>query len=145
MEIEWKEYHPHAKAALDAPLFWSEIDDDSPHGNDTGSDLLAAFKRWNKRNSIASYDDYVDRLLSRWGLTKEKTSGKLSEDELSWIRQKAHIALAFAAIKLRGICEGLPAQHAIRALDQRLAQLSNEPERVEKLRILRDALRANML
>lgn len=142
LDIEWSQYHPAAKAALAAPLFWSEDDDDAPHGNDTGSDLLAAFCRWNKRNRGASYEGYVERLLSRWGLTPEKAGGMLDENQLNWIRQEADIALAFAAIKLRGSCELSAAQTALNAIDKRIEQLNDAPDRLEKVRLLRIALQA---
>lgn len=140
LDIEWAKYHPDARRALNAPFFWSETDDDSPHGNDTGSDLFAAFKGWNKRNPTASYEGYVDRLLRRWGLTPEKARGQIDEIQLDWIRQEADIALAFAAIKLRGRCDEAEANAAIRALDQRFDTLSGAPERLEKIRLLRSAL-----
>jgi hypothetical protein len=126
---------------LDAPFFWSEIDDDSPHGNDTGSDLLAAFSRWNKRNPTASYEGYVDRLMRRWGLTAEKTRGQMDALQLEWIRQEADIALAFAAIKLRGCCEGREASTALNAIDTRIEQLREAPERIAKLLLLRETLK----
>ncbi|MCW3835456.1 hypothetical protein ACFQ1E_07045 [Sphingomonas canadensis] len=144
LDIEWAKYHPDARRALNAPFFWSETDDDSPHGNDTGSDLLAAFKGWNKRNPTASYEGYVDRLLRRWGLTPEKARGQIDEIQLDWIRQEADIALAFAAIKLRGRCDEAEISAAIRALDQRLGTLSGAPERVEKIRLLRSTLHASV-
>jgi uncharacterized protein YfeS len=140
LDIEWGQYHPSARTVLDAPLFWSEIDDDAPHGNDTGSDLLAAFRRWQKRNPTASYGGYVDRLLSRWGLTTEKARGQMDELQLNWIRQEAEIALAFAAIKLRGWCEERESRAAIRAIDARLELLGESPERTQKLILLRNAL-----
>ena len=145
LDIEWGQYHPGAKAVLGAPLFWSESDDDAPHGNDTGSDLLAAFMRWNKRNPAASYEDYVDRLMSRWGLTPEKAGVKLDESQLEWIRQEADIALAFAAMKLRGGCEEREARTAINALDKRMEQLRDAPERIAKVQMLRIALEAQTL
>jgi len=145
LEIEWTQYHPAARRVLDAPLFWSETDDDAPHGNDTGSDLLAAFKRWNKRNPAGSYEGYVDRLLSRWGLTPEKARGQLDETQLDSVRQEADIALAFAAIKVRGSCEGREARAAISAIDKRIEQLSNAPARVRKLLQLRATLQTSAL
>lgn len=140
LDIEWDQYHPTARKVLDAPFFWSEIDDDAPHGNDTGNDLLATFRRWNKRNPAASYEGYVDRLLSRWGLTIAKTRGRMDEIQLDWIRQEADIALAFAAIKLRGGCDELAARVAISAIDSRIAQLNLAPERIQKMRLLRAKL-----
>lgn len=139
LDIDWAEYHPTARKVLKAAFYWSEIDDDAPHGNDTGSDLLAAFKRWNRRNPTASYDGYVDRLLSRWGLTR----GRIADDQLDWIRQEADIALAFAAIKLRGGCEEREARVAISALDGRLEKLGNAPDRAQKISLLRNALQAD--
>ena len=145
LDIEWAQYHPAARTMLDTPFFWSEIDDDSPHGNDTGSDLLAAFKHWNKRNPTASYEGYVDRLLGRWGLTAEKTRGRVDEIQLDWIREEADIALAFAAIKLRGSCGEREARAAMVAIDRRIEQLSDAPERIEKVRKLRATLQASAM
>lgn len=139
LDIDWARYHPIAKRALSAAFFWSEIDDDAPHGNDTGSDLLAAFMRWNKRNPTAPYDGYVDRLLRRWGLAR----GRIADEQLDWIRQEADIALAFAAIKLRGSCEEREARIAISAIDGRLEKMGSSPDRAQKLSLLRDALEAN--
>lgn len=141
LDIEWKQYHPSAKTTLDNPFFWSEADDDAPHGNDTGSDLLAAFKRWHKRNPATPYDNYVDRLLARWGLTSEQAIRQIAPDQLTWIRQEADIALAFAAIKLRGRCEVGPANTALAALNARLEKLGGTPERYRKVALLREKLR----
>jgi len=140
LDIEWGRYHPDARAALNAPFFWSEIDDDAPHGNDTGSDLLVAFSRWNKRNPTASYEEYVDRLLRRWGLTAEKARGQIDDSQLEWIRQEADIALAFAAIKLRGSCDRSKASAAIKAINKRIEGIRDAPERMTKLLLLRETL-----
>lgn len=140
LDIEWSRYHPAARAILDAPFFWSEIDDDAPHGNDTGSDLLAAFDRWNRRNPSASYEGYVDKLLRRWGVTAETARGQLDELHLEQIRQEADVALAFAAIKLRGSCGDREACAAISAIDKRMEQLRESPERTAKFLLLRDTL-----
>jgi uncharacterized protein YfeS len=144
LDIEWEQYHPSAKAVLAAPLFWPEIDDDAPHGNDTGSDLLAAFRRWQKRNPTASYEGYVDRLLSRWGLTAKKARGRLDATQLDWIRQEADVALAFAAIKVRGKCEERETSLAIAAIDQRLKRLDISIERKQKLLLLRQTLQGQL-
>lgn len=50
-EVEWAAFHPDARAILDDPFFWSGDDDSSPHGNDTGADLLSAYKRWLRRKA----------------------------------------------------------------------------------------------
>lgn len=143
LDIDWSQYHPDAKRLLDAPFYWSEIDDDAPHGNDTGSDLFAAFKRWNKRNPAAQYNDYVDRLLKRWGLTGTGVRDQLGDDHLDQIRQDADIALAFGAIKLRGLCEMSVALVAIRAVEQRIERLKDSPERALKHSLMLKALQAN--
>jgi hypothetical protein len=140
LDINWAHFHHSARTLLEDPFFWSEIDDDSPHGNDTGSDLLFAFMRWNKRNPNASYDGYVDRLLSRWGLAPERALGQIDELDLARIQQDAEIALAFAAIKLRGSCDDGQARIAIAVLDERIEELSNAPERVQKFNLLRSML-----
>jgi len=144
LEIDWGQYHPSARMVLNSPLFWSEGDDDSPHGNDTGSDLLAAFKRWNKKNPTSSYSGYVDRLLSRWGLSPEKATGKLDDEQLSWLRQEADIALAFAVLKLRGKCQEGELRTAISAINTRIARLHDHKDRVQKLISLKDILEAHL-
>jgi hypothetical protein len=47
--------------------------------------------------------------------------------------------------KLRGGCEARQARIAINALDKRLAQLRDMPERIAKIRMLRSAVEANTL
>lgn len=141
LDIEWSRYHPASREILDAPFFWSAIDDDAPHGNDTGSDLLAAFQHWNRRNPTTSCEGYVDRLLRRWGVIAEQARGRLDELHLDSIRHEADIALAFAAIKLRGACEDREARAAINAIEKRIEQLRESPDRTAKFLLLRDALK----
>ena len=44
--IDWDDWHPAARKLLNDPFFWDQGSDYSPHGNDTGADLLADFKKW---------------------------------------------------------------------------------------------------
>lgn len=54
LEIDWKKFHPSARTLLDDELFWSESDEFSPHGNDTGHDLFDDLRRWRRSHAAAS-------------------------------------------------------------------------------------------
>ncbi|WGX98601.1 hypothetical protein [Nocardioides sp. L-11A] len=43
LDIDWSLYAPGARTLLDDPFYWDPADDEVPHGNDTGADLLASY------------------------------------------------------------------------------------------------------
>jgi hypothetical protein len=48
--IDWSRYHASARELLDDPFYWDSADEYAPHGNDTGADLLEAFREWRRRH-----------------------------------------------------------------------------------------------
>jgi uncharacterized protein YfeS len=130
LTVEWSQFHPNARALLNDPFFWNPVDDDAPHGNDTGADLLAAFRRWRTRNRATNPLNFLDSLLKRW----EPSS--LTADNPTILEAK--IGLAFAQIKLEGTCHPAVAARAIAAIDQRLSDVANDTARVSKFRLLRE-------
>ncbi|MCP4546676.1 MAG: hypothetical protein GY835_09465 [bacterium] len=110
--IDWNAYHSTAKELMDNPLFWRASGDFSPHGNDTGADLLVAYTSWNKRYPDANSQLFLEKLLSRWGMAdtvrrlQSKDPSEYSpDDEISMtVLHEALVALAFAELKLRGKC-----------------------------------------
>jgi uncharacterized protein YfeS len=111
--IDWTEFHPQARKILDDPFFWESANDLAPNGNDTGADLLADYKRWEKRPRTRSPMQFFDQLLKRWGFkpldwssTDEATVLKLKKQDpiALGLCNEAAIALAFAVLKMRAKC-----------------------------------------
>lgn len=98
LDIDWEDYHPQAREILDDPFFWNCTNEFSPHGNDTGADLLAAYGDWLKSRRSEQPLCFLDRLASQWGY-----ADFASIDEN--FRDDAAIGMAFAEIKLRGKCD----------------------------------------
>lgn len=46
LSVDWSKMAPNARDILDNPSDWSQIDDFSPHGNDTGSDIFAEWSQY---------------------------------------------------------------------------------------------------
>lgn len=125
LEIDWSKFHARARDILDDPFFWDCADDFAPHGNDTGADLLADYRKWVKRNSDVSPLVFLNRLFSGWGivpidwnLTDEGEVRKLLETkgiELS-VSNEAIVALAFAVLKVKGECPQEVSEMALKAL-----------------------------
>jgi uncharacterized protein YfeS len=125
LEIDWAQYHPKAREVLDDPFFWKNADDLAPNGNDTGADVLADYRRWDKRHRTKPPFDFLSQLLTRWDIepidwtiTDEATVLRLNEEKpiaLS-VCNEAVIAVAFAVVKLRGSCPADVIEVALAAL-----------------------------
>lgn len=128
LAIDWSTFHPDARALLDDPFFWDETDDFAPHGNDTGADLLEAFRSWSRRSRAEGGPvAFLHRLLASWGLPGT-TSGDVFDE--------AVVALAFAQIKLQGRCASDVRGLALEAIGRQRDQAHGAhdwPHRQERL------------
>jgi uncharacterized protein YfeS len=122
--IDWDKYHPKAREILNDPFFWSATNALSPHGNDTGADLLSAFSRWRQLDSGINSWVFLDELFKSWGMAAEIREVRL-KDPLEYspedqhylmVHNQAVIALAFAEIKLYGHCSRKTADEALKCL-----------------------------
>ncbi len=113
LDVEWRDFHPEARNILDDPFFWKGSDDFSPHGNDTGADLLAAYRSWLKQHKNDDPLDFYHRLTSRWGFALDTTDPTFRS-----ALDEAAVALAFAELKLRGDCRPSAATLALQALER---------------------------
>ena len=113
VEIDWNNFHPLARGILDDPFFWEYASDLSPHGNDTGADLLEDYRRWNKRHGTESPMNFLAGLFKGWdikpidwSITSENDVEQLDKEQPIPLRvcNEAAIALAFAALKMRASC-----------------------------------------
>lgn len=125
LEIDWDQYQPKAREMLDAPFFWETANDLAPNGNDTGADLLEDYRRWDKRNAVASPVTFLDRLMKKWdimpidwSIADEDTVRKLRQENPTALSvcNEAAIALAFAVIKMRAACPPQVAERGLAAL-----------------------------
>lgn len=103
--------HPRAARALAEPFFWDISDDNSPFGNDSGTDTLAAFYEWREENPEASPIAFLDELLARWEVASDHwdlvDEGEVhavgAEDEFSLLtRDEVILALAFSQLVVEG-------------------------------------------
>lgn len=132
LDIDWEDFHPEARSILDDPFFWTSTDDFSPHGNDTGADLLESYRRWCKRHKDAEPAQFLERLAEEWGY---QVFASIDDD----VRHEAVIALAFADIKLRGGCDPRARELAMRSIEwqrKQAQELTEWPHRGERLKAL---------
>ena len=113
--IDWEDFHPEARGILDDPYFWDCTDDFSPNGNDTGADLLEAYRDWLKRHKNGQPMQFVEQLAKKWGYPD---FDGMDDD----VRDEAAIALAFADIKLRSICDPQARELALKSIDRQRVQ-----------------------
>ena len=130
--IDWEDFHPRAREILDDPFFWSCTDDFSPNGNDTGADLLEGYRDWLKSHKDGQPVRFLESLARQWGYSDLSS---MDDD----VRDEAAIALAFADIKLRGVCDDQSLELAMKSIDrQRIhaegaADWSHREERLKTL------------
>ena len=132
--IDWRDFHPNARQVLDDPLYWEQANDFSPHGNDTGADLLSEYRKWLKHHPSDDPLLFYQELIARWGFTND-----LANPEIRSVIDEATVALAFAELKLRADCRRSVAVLALEAIArQRQATLlaADWPHRADRIKSL---------
>lgn len=124
LDIEWEEMHPKARTILDDPVDWSCAYEFSPHGNDTGADILSD---WGDYNDMSPQQA---ALQLGWDASELDTRNELFR--IDWV--KIHFALAFGQIKFSGACSPVLARNAkevIGAEVERRSEFNEWPHREE--------------
>ena len=125
LEIDWDLYHVAARTILDDPFYWETANDITPHGNDTGADLLEDYLAWEKRNKGKPPLAFLDRELKKWAVepidwTITVESAVRALHQADWAQMtlcnQAAIALAFAVVKTRCACPPEVVQMALAAI-----------------------------
>ncbi|WP_158716200.1 hypothetical protein [Blastococcus sp. Marseille-P5729] len=111
VDVDFDEFHQAARELLDDPFFWDETDDDAPHGNDTGADLLALYRDAIEEDPRVDTASWTRRLLVSWGANDDS-------DEAMLMRDEAWIAAAFAELKVRGRLAPELAREALASVDR---------------------------
>lgn len=104
-------YHRKGRAILDDPFYWSCDNEFAPHGNDTGADLLHAYREWNRQHRQVDSMVFFDLLMTEWEMTEADEMGRSVRDE-------AAVALAFAEVKVRGACSPAVCALALNAVQR---------------------------
>jgi uncharacterized protein YfeS len=132
--LDWRDFHPNARQILDDPFYWEQADDFAPHGNDTGADLLSAYRDWFRRRPSGDPLQFYTNLMETWGFPLDTTDAMIRS-----ALDEAAIALAFAELKLRAQCHpsvAALAREAIRRQREEALTAAESPYRDDRLRSL---------
>lgn len=111
LSVDWSTMASNARDILDDPIDWSETDDFSPHGNDTGADIFADWSRFARLTPEAAATEIG------WGSDFDLSNDLCWRD---WV--EINLALAFGHIKKTGICPPEIASKAYSVLSEEMAR-----------------------
>ena len=152
VELAREDSHPRAQEALADAFFWDPSDPCSPFGNETGQEVLEAFRDFRVEEPRGNPLALLGDLLARWEVADEawdvvepdEVQAIGADDELGLLlRDEVVIALAFAQIVVDGRVEPEVRRRALVALTrQSLPALIHgwgdsarlRTERVERMR-----------
>jgi uncharacterized protein YfeS len=153
--IDWSEFHPQARERLADPFFWDCTDEHAPHGNDTGADILEAFRTWRRRNRDTPAAGFLPVILKRWefadpverSLRTPMAQWKRKDEDALTLYDEATVAVAFAQLKLEAQCDADVAEAARQSLARQLDPAVHahfgweaDPEREGRLRAMQAVL-----
>lgn len=115
--IDWAKMAPNARDILDDPADWSNGDDFSPHGNDTGADIFAEWSRYARLTP--------ERAVQQIGWSDAFDL----DDDICWHEWvEINLALAFGHIKKKGRCPAKLAVQAHEVLTEQIARTANDTD-----------------
>jgi uncharacterized protein YfeS len=126
--IDWTQFHPTARQLLDDPFFWDSVDEYAPHGNDTGADLLDAFRQWRRSHAGVPAARFLPLMFKRWNyssgvaLLLDKPMAQWDDDDelMLEVIDEANIAIAFAQMKIEGRCDDDLREAALLSIERQL-------------------------
>jgi uncharacterized protein YfeS len=134
LDVDWRDFHRDARRVLDDPFFWEEGNDFSPHGNDSGADLLSDYRRWLRGHPSDDPLRFYQNLMAQWALSEDATDPLVRSP-----MDEAAVALAFAELKLRADCRPSVAQlarEAVRRQREEALKAEGWPHREDRLKSL---------
>ena len=147
--------HPKVAELLTDDFYWSQADDNSPLGNDTGADTFLDFREWREEHPTANPIEFLDKLLGEWQATNDfwnvtdaaEVQKLWEQDEFSLTqRDEAIIALVFGQFVLEGKIDAEPKRRALLAIKRQLLPAMVErwedfaDERIERLEKMKTVL-----
>ena len=112
--VDWTNMAPNARDILNDPIDWSEADDFSPHGNDTGAEIFAEWSRYARLTPEAAAREIG------WGSEFDLSNDLCWRD---WV--EINLALAFGHIKKTGVCPPEIASKAHVVLSKEMARAND--------------------
>jgi len=125
-ERGWSDMIEHfatTKEMLPYVFLWSTSDYFSPHGNDTGFDVLALFRDWNMRYPLRPSKEYLKELFKGWEIDIENPYDKDYTSYRSMTYYQSIVSLAIAVVKVRGEFETNVSLMAVEAIDKYLKEI----------------------
>lgn len=141
LDIDWDCFHPDAIHTLDSVFFWDDCNDFSPHGNDTGADVLAEYLEWIEAHPKSNPLKLLELLAKQWGY---ESFASIEED----VRADMILALTFAEIKVKNKCDETLRQMAFSTLEWQGQQAEaakdweHRLDRIKSIKIIEDKLRS---
>lgn len=136
LDVEWDQFHPSAREVLDSPFFWDPADEDAPHGNDAGADVLDSYRRFRREHSLDDAERFIRS--SDFAMSEDQTlDGQLARDQ-------SLIAAAFAQLMVDATVTPAIAALALTALDRQISDCDRWPNPGRRLANL-DKLRRKLL
>lgn len=114
LDIDWSVFAADARERFDDPFFFDPGDEEAPHGNDAGADLLAAYLTERPHDGL----DFLEAQLRVMGY--ESLSDFANID--IWEQDEMVIAAVFAELMVCGSTSAELKQLALQALDRREAE-----------------------
>ena len=87
--------------------------DFAPHGNDTGADVLAFYRKWRTKNTHTDSTVFFRSLMEQWEVTVPPDP---TDEYSTHTYEEAIVGLAFAELKLHACCSPEVADEALHTL-----------------------------
>jgi uncharacterized protein YfeS len=125
LDLAREDSHPRAREALADAFFWDASDPCSPFGDDTGREVLEAFRDFRVEQPRGEPLALLGELLEEWEIADTgwdvvdaaEVQAMGAEDELGLlVRDEAIVALAFAQIVVEGKVDPEVRRRAVLAL-----------------------------
>jgi len=113
LDIDWSVFAADARERLNDPFFFDHGDEEAPHGNDAGADVLAAYLERSPDDGL----EFIEAHVRDMGY--ESLSGFANIDV--WEHDELVIAAVFADLMVRGRTSAELKGLALQALDRREA------------------------
>ena len=130
-ERGWSDMIEHfttTKEMLPYAFLWSTSDYFSPHGNDTGFDVLALFRDWNMSYPLSPPMEYLKELFRGWEIDIENPYDKDYTSYSSMTYYQSIVSLAIAVVKVRREFEPNVSLMAVEAIDKYLKEIKVETD-----------------
>lgn len=158
-ELSPETAHPNAARLLAEPFYWDVCDENSPFGNDTGADVLEAYRAALGEDAQLDGSDLLGAILEEWDVDRDFAEG-IPDGELAYRLEREHshilvyddavVALAFAELVFLGNASAEMAAAAIRSLKRQCTPevlefrgWSDPSERRDRCAEMAEALRAS--